>query len=85
MSHKNLPFRSELERYGIDPDSWAAARASETDEYTDYLLARDLEDLIESAAYDRCVILNDGESLLDVWAILWTAMGRWPLASATAA
>ena len=84
MAHKNLPFRKELERYGIDPESWAAARAAETDERTDYFLARDLEDLIESAAYDRCVELNDGESLLDMFSILFTAMGRWPLTPAAA-
>lgn len=83
MSHKNLPFRSELERYGIDPDSWASARAAET-EPADYMLARDLEDLIESAAYDRCVELNDGESLLDLFSILFAAMGRWPLTPAAA-
>lgn len=84
MAHKNLPFRKELERYGIDPESWAAARAAETDERTDYFLARDLEDLIESAAYDRCVELNDGESLLDIFSILWAAMSRWPLTPAAA-
>lgn len=84
MAHKNLPFRNELERYGIDPESWAAARAAETDERTDYFLARDLEDLIESAAYDRNVELNDGESLLDLFSILFTAMGRWPLDPKTA-
>lgn len=79
MSHKKLPFRTELQNLGICPDSWAAARAAETEEKTDYFLARDLEDLVESAAYDRCIELNDGENLLDVWSILWHAISRWPL------
>lgn len=84
MAHKKRPFRVELEDYGIDPDAWAAARAAETDERTDYFLARDLEDLVESAAYDRSVELNDGETLLDLFSILWTAMSRWPLTPTTA-
>lgn len=83
MAHKNLPFRVELERYGIDPDSWASARAAESD-HADYRLARDLEDLVESAAYDRNVELNDGENLLDIFSILFAAMSRWPLPTKTA-
>ena len=85
MANKNLPFRTELENLGIDPLAWAAARAAETDEFTDYLLARDLEDLVEAAAYDRVVELKDGENLLDVWSLLWTAISRWPLRSDAAA
>ena len=77
MAHKNRPFRTELETLGIDPDSWASARAGESDQ-VDYMLARDLEELVEAAAYDRVVELNDGENLLDVWSILWTALSRWP-------
>lgn len=84
MAHKKLPFRTELENYGIDPDAWAAARAAESDERSDYFLARDLEDLVESAAYDRNVELQPGETLMDLWAIMWTAMSRWPLPTATA-
>jgi len=84
MAHKNLPFRVELENYGINPESWAAARAGETDDHTDYLLARDIEDLIESAAYDRCVELKDGENLLDMFSLLWVAMSRWPMTPASA-
>lgn len=84
MAHKKLPFRTELENYGIDPDAWASARAAETSERSDYFLARDLEDLVESAAYDRNVELQPGETLLDLFSILWTAMSRWPLPTATA-
>lgn len=84
MAHKKLPFRTELENYGIDPDAWAAARAGETGDRSDYLFARDLEDLVESAAYDRNIELQPGETLLDLFSILWLAMSRWPLPTATA-
>ena len=83
MAHKNRPFRVELESIGVDPESWASARAGESDQ-VDYMLARDLEELVESAAYDRVIELNDNEGLLDVWSIVWSALSRWPLTPAVA-
>lgn len=73
-------FGAALEDLGIDPQAWASARAAEGDQY-DYRLARDLEELVEAAEFDRCIELNPGENLLDVWSILWTALSRWPLAT----
>lgn len=81
MTHKKRPLSAELKTLGIDPEAWARSRAREEEGYN---LAVDIETLVESAAYDRVIELNDGETLLDVWSLLWAGMSRWPLSTRTA-
>lgn len=72
-------FAAELTELGIDPQQWAAARAGETNEWADFRLARDLEELVADATFRGVIKVKPGDSLLDVWSVLWVAMSRWAL------
>lgn len=75
-------FVANLTAHGIDPEAWKAAREAGSD-FPDYHLARDIEELMIAATFDRAIELERGETLLDVFSLLWTAMSRWPLAEET--
>lgn len=80
---KMKTFAAELELLNIDPPAWSDSRAAGRD-FPDYRLARDLEDLVIGAVFDRNIELKDGETLRDVALILSTAAERWPLTSEAA-
>lgn len=75
---KKRPLQDVLRATGIDPHAWMEARIAR-DEFADWLLARDIEDLLSAQEYDRSIMLEDGETVLDLFAMICLAQSRWPL------
>lgn len=73
-------FAMALEDLGIDPEAWAKARAAEGDtERHEFFLAKDVEELVEAAEFDRVICLMSGENIIDVYAMVCLAASTWPL------
>lgn len=74
----NTAFALELQDLGISAREWAEARDGKRDR-AEFLLAHDLEELIEDAINSGAVSLTGLTNLRILFDIIETARSYWPL------